>query len=782
MRAGGTGAPQGFRINVDYVEASEASGHPRLLFGADDVTTLQMWAANTHEDIWAPIRGYADSQVGQLPPLSAPATGDLDTYRNTGNQLVPYAFTCLVSDDENYCELAKAYLLTYAQWEQWGENEYRDLGHAHMLLANALAYDWLYSRLTAEEKRLVRKSLAIWTQRMYEASSGPREEAWGNWWRYSYGQNHNWTAHSALGVAGLALLGEDDRAQMWVDHARDRLARVADLLNGIEDGSWHEGIPYQNYGLTMSLPFWVNLREVQGQDIVPYLYLHNYVYWRLYNHLSGSDDILSYGDFEWSWGNTYGAQNILRFVAAQFENGHAEWVARKLVDANGRSANVWRAPWYVFEFFYYDADVVPQAPTNLPLARVFPDLEGVIWRTGWYEDDLVFALKTGAYGGRFAFDTFTQEVYPWSAPCIDTECQLNSGHDHDDANGFYIHYAGAWLAPESVGVGRNGTEYHNTLLIDGQGQYRPPIDRYGRYPEDYRGSDGYLEGAFSTSSFDYVAADATRRYKQIDGIQDFTRHVVFVRPDYFLMVDHIKAEAVHDYDWVSHFGVNVSVEGRWVRGVAIGDRILGVHIAAPQSFEIITGDDGQPYIRIRPDAAVDDVRFVNLLYPTTEAAWHTRPDVEVMADTEDLTAIEVVAKDGSGRIDNIMLAHRQPISVSKVSSYEYDGRLAIVSRKADSQLERVLVYGATYLADEDVGGDLVTNLDSRSAFEAIYEEQTVEVSCNSCRGVTLYAPEASHLILNGLDWPYTRLGDYVTFSATPGFLPLVGKEAGSGTE
>ena len=33
-------------------------------------------------------------------------------------------------------------------------------------------------------------------------------------------------------------------------------------------------------------------------------------------------------------------------------------------------------------------------------------------------------------GGRFAFETFTQEVYPWEAPCLDTGCQLNIGHNN----------------------------------------------------------------------------------------------------------------------------------------------------------------------------------------------------------------------------------------------------------------------------------------------------------------------------------------------------------------
>jgi len=48
------------------------------------------------------------------------------------------------------------------------------------------------------------------------------------------------------------------------------------------------------------------------------------------------------------------------------------------------------------------------------------------------EEDLIFGVKTGAYGGRLAFHTFAQQAYPWQPPCEDTGCQLGIGHEHDD--------------------------------------------------------------------------------------------------------------------------------------------------------------------------------------------------------------------------------------------------------------------------------------------------------------------------------------------------------------
>ena len=455
-----------------------ASGdHPRFFFNANEITALRNKTTSTHQEIWQPIKDYVDSELGSAPPAVAPVDGSLSTYRNYGNMLMPFALAAALTKDMNYINLTKTYLLGFADWDQWDENGYRDLGLAHMLLGHTLAYDWLYQYFTPEEKNIIRQSIADWAQKMYDASSGPREIDWGNWWRKSYTQNHHWTNNCALGMAGLALLGEDPRAQTWIDQAVNEIKKMQHLLNGIDDGSWHEGIHYQSYGMTLFLPFLINLRNIQGVDLFPENYLRNYVDWRIYNHLNTTSRkrrILSYGNFKWSWGEGYRSQNILRFLANEFDNGHAEWMAQQLIPDDGRDANVWATPWFVLEFLYYDATIGAQEPTNFAKSRIFPDLESVIWRTGWGEDELVFGLKSGAHGGRFAFNSFVNESYPWDVPCEDTGCQINIGHDHDDMNGFYIYRSGQWLAEEVVGVGRTLTSFHNTMLIDGQGQYRAP--------------------------------------------------------------------------------------------------------------------------------------------------------------------------------------------------------------------------------------------------------------------------------------------------------------------
>jgi hypothetical protein len=834
-----------FGISVTHHEIANSaasaieSAHPRLFFDEQALPMLRSRASATHESIWEPILEYVVSLLGTSPPPSAPSTGDEDTYRNYGNQLIPMSFVCAVTGETRYCELAKTYLLTYASWDQWGNDHSRDLGLAHMLMGNALAYDWLYPELTSEERQLVASSLAAWAQKMYEASSGVILDSWNNWWNKAYIQNHYWINNSALGMAGLALLNDrtevpltcsitasgnvnlrrgpgleyttvsalpagqqtrmfaqgtvgadgyvwwqlvntywvrsdvvsrpgdctnesvDTLARTWLNQAVDRLSRLSDLLATISDSSWHEGIGYQTYGLTLTLPFLSNLRRLTGINLLPYSYLAGYPYWRLYNDLPGSvESILSYGDFEVEWGNIFAGQNVLRFVAEEYRDGYAEWMAQRLIDAGGRSADVWHVPWYVFEFLYYDPTVVSQPPTALTGARVFPDLQGVIWRTGWAYDDLVFGLKTGAYGGNAAFETFTQELYPWELPCEISGCQYSFGHDHDDANTIYLYRAGQWLIPENVGVGKQATMNHNTLLIDGQGQYRPPGNQFDRYPQDLAGSNGFLEATASTPHFDYLAADATQRYRQIADLEDTTRFVVFVRPDYWVMLDALSAEQEHQYEWVMHFGNEAAIDEHWIRGVSGDDQIVGVQVLAPADFEGSTGQDEYPYVRIQPAQPAASTQFLMLLYPTNAANWSERPTASVLGQTGDAVAIRV---QGDGRRDDVLMSYAQSTASTQVGPYEFDGRAAVLVRGSDGGLEKLFIYGATFLAEQDSERRLlVGSLDPEAALEIVYGGETMTVFGQITAGASLYAPEVENVIVNGADRDFSRSGSYIT--------------------
>ncbi|MEM7030773.1 MAG: heparinase II/III family protein [Chloroflexota bacterium] len=764
---GSQGAPatQVFEPVVVKAEPSLAT-HPRFFFDAGEIPNLRSKANGSHADLWQAISGYVDRALDEdLPPANAPASGGLDTYRTYGNKLVALAFACVIGEQTNVCNLAKDHLLIYAGWDQWGENEIRDLGQSHMMIGNAVAYDWLYDQLSTSERETVRQSLASWGAKMYEASAGERTAAWLNWWRRSYIQNHFVVNNSALGIVALILLEEEPAADTWLQHTKAQMGLVQSLLNGMADGTWHEGITYQSYLMVMSLPFLVNLRDhpdtnVQA-DLLPHTYLQNYIYWRVYNHFVGTDDyIMAHGNFRWSFGDPR-AQGILQFVANEYDNAHAQWLASDLITTDGRNPTVDHAVFYVYEFFYYDPEQTTQAPTNLPLYRTFSDLEGVIWRTGWDTNDLVFGFKTGAYGGRHAYQSFTQETGIWSS-CPDGPCHFNIGHDHNDMNTFYL-YQNGWLAQETVSVGLEEVNYHNTIRIDGEDQFRP-VSQSAKVGPDIVGSDGQLLDVVNTTQLSFLAADATKRYANVSGMTDVSRHIAFVRPDYLVMVDNLAAASNHDYEWIAHFADEVSIDSNWIKGGADSNpNILGVGIVSPANFTTDTDDDGEVYVRIGHSTSVDDMRFINVLYPTASEEWGNRPTVNLV-DDRNMVAVTAVSHQDGGE-DHVLIRYAgTPTQVSS-GPYEFDGTVAVIRHNATGDLISLVVHNGQQLTDTDKQQTLLSRKDDTVPFEATFSTDGTTVTIQSfvANEISLHAPNATTVIFNGQSDLFTRTGDTITF-------------------
>jgi hypothetical protein len=340
---------------------------------------------------------------------------------------------------------------------------------------------------------------------------------------------------------------------------------------------------------------------------------------------------------------------------------------------------------------------------------------------------------------------------------------LSFGHDHDDANGFYLFRNGHWLAPETVGEEGSETGLHNTLLIDGQGQFRPPNDDQ-KSSQAMASMDGYLETVANTPTFNYVAADATRRYKQFQDLLDFTRHVLFVRPGYFLMVDNVAATEAHQYEWIAHFGESVAIEGDWIRGNAAGGQVLGIGIMAPEAFATQVSSDGHPLVRLRPAVPVASLRFVNLLYPTDSTSWAQRPAITLVADDGGMLLARITGRDNSQQQDDILLTYDTPGAMTTLANYTFDGHVAVIQRM-DGKIKKVFVYGGTVLRDEETEINWLTGRAGSGALEIAYESNTVFINGRLSSSLTLYAPEGEKLLVNGQPWSYSRAGDYITLEA-----------------
>lgn len=734
--------------------------HPRLLITEEKIPQLQSQAETTHKEIWDAILQFT-VEDGVDAPSRAPTDGGLSDYRNFGNQLVPVSFACVVTEQNRICDTAKELLLKYASWSQWGNEQERDLALAHMMIGNAFAYDWLFNRLTVQEQARVRLVLSEWADKMYEASSGGKVDDWNNWWRKSYAQNHHWTNNAALGMVALALLDEEPRAEIWLAQAVEQLQKTQTLLNGIEDGSWHEGIHYQDYGLTMIIPFWLSVRDITGVNLIPEEYMKNYVNWRLYNFLPGEWlPILQFGDVEADWESGFRSYSALRFAAREFEDGSAEWLVQQMQETVGRPVSVWTASWYVFEYLYYEPNVKSVYPLLANKSKTFPDIQSVIWRTGWREKDVVFGLKADGYAGQYLFNSFTESQDLWEAPCADSGCELNFGHDHDDSLSFYLYYGGVRVIPEVIGNLARDTSLHNTLLIDGVGQYRPPDNRY-RYPEELVKRNGTLLSSVSTARFDYLVADATERYSHVAGMRDVSRTVLFVRPNYFVMVDNLAANQPHQYQWISHFVNEVAVEDNWLYSESESGVKVGVQVVGSETDITTISDTEMPYAEVSTQKAVESTRFIHLLVPSSSQEWQERPRATLIDDSGAAIVVHIQNNNNHSYTDQLVVRYDDSVGYVNAAGFATNADVVLIRRDSTGTLRHLFTYGGSFLQDVDAEGLLVENLDADTAFEAEFIGSIVRISSAVDSDIRLYAPDAKYLYVNGVRHAFERSGDYI---------------------
>lgn len=797
--------------------------HPRLFFTSEDVSALRQQAATTHTHIWHPIQEFAQFTLAQIPHIRTlsrmPCEHTDDSRSQYGDVLIPLAFSYLITGNSAYADAVKTALSTYNAWPSWGldgmcdaQGVNSDLTFAHLLFGSSIAYDWLYDQFTPEEHAIITQALIRRARELYEASAGIENPTHPNagWWRNTFVQYHHMVNIATLGLAALALEGETRDAQTWLEQAVRHARLHQGLLQGIADGTWHEGTMFQTYMLGMSLPFLWSLREIKGLDMMPHKYYRAFSEWMIYNWLpETTQSVISHGSMAWGYPLGYQAE-ILSFLVNEYRDTHAQWLLEQMEPIHPRTSTLGHAPWYVFEFLFHDQLVRAASPQPLPESKTFEDLSGVIWRTGWGAQDLVFGLKTGAYGGRFAHETFINTQYPWNTNLsIDYTGEgvgFRSEHDDQDINTFSLWKGNIQLTGELAGRSDHHLMYghtsvHNTILIDGKGQVRPPGT-----VSTLKDSDGKLEAVYIGDNFNYLISDAVNCYRAFDAETNtmpriahrLKRHVLFVKPSYVIMVDDIAADDEHEYAWVAHFSKGAWLEGKWIRGESLvyeydrelpGQRsynLLGVYVLNPDSFRVVIGVDdpakiaeaegrlaeyrhqqvqfrpfiGKPYIHVLPRQPVNEVQFVHILYPTVVLDWSAKPEILSLGIDQQAAGIRVLL---NGTQDHIINYGEQNSIVR--DTYALNGDVASVLKDASGAITAIFLGNGTTLADLQGTRQLIVT-DTPATVDVTYDEPWVRISGQIPDGttVTVYSPQFQDATVNGQYVDVTRLGEHIQFT------------------
>lgn len=440
-----------------------------------------------------------------------------------------------VLDNDDLRARAKVWLLEAASWDPAGttSRSYTDEWAFRVNVALAWGYDWLHADLTQDERTRVRDALIARTR---ETAEHVIENARIQLFPYD---SHAVRAVSAVLVpASLALLGEVEDAEVWLDYSIEFLFTVYSPW-GDHQGGWAEGPHYWMTGMAYLIEAANLLKSATGLDLYRRPFFQETADFPLYTKAPMTRRT-TFGD-DATQGDRICVKmgyNVRQFAGVT-GNAAYQWYFETIRDNDpGTEKEFYNWGWWDLNFddlvYRHDFDAVPaQAPGDMPKLKHF---KGIGWACIQHSLDdpdahLQFNFKSSPFGA--------------------------ISHSHGDQNAFCLHAFGEDLAINSgYYVAFNSTMHRNwrrqtrsknAVLIDGKGQYADMDKALAAR------ATGRILSAEDRGDHVYIAGDATAAYAVVNPkITDVRREVYFIHDQYFVIVDSVDADDPVNLEWLLH--------------------------------------------------------------------------------------------------------------------------------------------------------------------------------------------------------------------------------------
>ncbi|MFW5915635.1 MAG: heparinase II/III domain-containing protein [Planctomycetota bacterium] len=373
---------------VDELRRAIGEGRGRFLWEqvletADEAVSSEPLTA------FAPLEGRAEEDIEQ-------GNSDCSVTNAAGRRVLSCALAYLVLEEEAYKEAALQQVETLYDEDAWPE--WQDIHHIKTQGLSAdlrtgqlsrdlgLAYDWLYSGLTEEEREWYVQGL---DERGIQPYLQAVEE--GAWWLDAM---NNWTTVvvGGMGVCGMALRDEHPQSDRLIELAVPRMRRYLDHYG--PNGEFNESPGYAGSSNNPVLFFSVYRYYKQHKKVPAEIAaLRNHCIWQAYT-IVPPGDIVPFGD---GGPDRPASRNTYYFpaVAAATNDPVLQWFY--LQYSTETSANP------LLELLYYDKSVEPERPSvsEYPLGRAFPASSGIISsRTSWDQESAACTVMGKAgHGG-----------------------------------------------------------------------------------------------------------------------------------------------------------------------------------------------------------------------------------------------------------------------------------------------------------------------------------------------------------------------------------------------
>ena len=296
----------------------------------------------------------------------------------------------------------------------------------------------------------------------------------------------------------------------------------------------------------------------------------------------------------------------------------------------------------------------------------FPYAGQYVMRSGWQPGDLYAMFESGPYG---------------------------IGHQHEDKLSMFLYGLGRVLLTEAGTYSYDRSKYrryvlgtwaHNTILVDGQQQHRrglvetyqteQPLDNFWATGAVFDAADGVYQDGYGPD-------------RQIDVRHE--RTVVFLRPDFWIVVDRLHSQGEHTYDILWHLNNDEAAHdpdtlAAWGADAGVANLMVTPSSTQGLALEIVKGRE-EPVLGFAPAAAKKPIPVLDYRLkasgPAT-LAWvltpldGQRPAVEATVDDRDGGTV-VTVKRGS-HTDYLYVAPRGRRHTAALAGQTFEGHIAVV--------------------------------------------------------------------------------------------------------
>lgn len=526
--------------------------HPRVYMRPDDLAAMREWAQGEGAAVVERVRSRMQSQLGARLPLEETKqrgeglsreeaviqriTFKAEASRTAGaigNLALMYALT----GDEECAAEARRRALLVAELDPRGyaSHAVSDFGNGTIVEGMALAYDLMQDYLSAEELATIREALherlAITApifrnleQRVHNA--------------------HAWQHTLLQFMAGaLALYGEMPQADGWFEWGVKATVALYPWFGGADGGSAEMASYFAGTNLHSSMAMRDLIFHATAIDLCGNPWYASNVYYTIYAH-PPNHHRSQFGDHPggaMSPGPHSRAYLTTRYRAALLNDPFAAAYAAHYEGDLAGVASLREA----FGWLRLEAPA-PASLSGLPDARAFRDIGVVYLHTAIDrpEDNVFFEFKSGPYGshGHSHADQNAFNLSAFNEPLL-----VDTGyyHSYGDAH----HYG--WTVQ---------TKAHNAILVDGTGQPNNNLSAFGRLLAFEQG-DEYM----------YCAGEARWAYHEVK-LDRFTRHVLALKPDLFLVYDQIEAPDAHAHQYLLNAEREMGIEAGRQAVEVVGER------------------------------------------------------------------------------------------------------------------------------------------------------------------------------------------------------------------